>query len=167
VALAALVRDGGWPCAGSPGIGKFHGPGSREDPCPIANMLMLRLLSCFDGFESEKARGLECMLDLWARSRQRAPYMFRMGTDFRKLKAPALWYGLLSVADVASRYPAALGDERLAGMTRVIESKADANGRFVPESVYLAWKGWDFAQKKEPSGWLTFLAWRVIARAGA
>jgi hypothetical protein len=167
VALAALARDGGWPCAGSQGIGKFHGPGSRQDPCPIANMLMLRLLSCFDGFESEKAMGVECLLDLWARSRQRAPYMFRMGTDFRKLKAPTLWYGLLSVADVVSRHPAAVGDERFADMVRVIEGKADADGRFVPESVYLAWKGWDFGQKKEPSGWLTFLATRVIARAGA
>ena len=164
--LAVLARAGGWPCAGAPSIGKFHGPGSRSDPCPIANMLMLRLLSEYDGFEAEKAAGLDCLLDLWEHSRERAPYMFRMGTDFRKLKAPTFWYGLLGVADVLSRYPAALADRRFHSMAEVVASKAGPDGLFVPESAYLAWKDWDFGQKKAPSSWLTLVATRIIARAG-
>jgi hypothetical protein len=165
-ALAGLVRDSGWPCVGAPSIGKFHGPGSRSEPCPIANVLMLRLLSAFYGFEAEKAAGIECLLGLWEHSRERAPYMFRMGTDFRKLKAPTFWYGLLSVADVLSRYPAAIADPRFGDMAAVIRSKANPDGLFVPESVYLAWKEWDFGQKKAPSSWVTFLATRIIDRAG-
>ena len=165
-ALAGFVRDNGWPCVGAPSIGKFHGPGARSDPCPIANLLMLRLLSEFDGFEAQKAAGIETLLGLWEHSRERAPYMFRMGTDFRKLKAPTFWYGLLSVADVLSRYPAAIADPRFEEMAALIRSKADANGRFAPESVYQAWKDWDFGQKKTPSGWVTFLATRVLVRAG-
>jgi hypothetical protein len=165
-ALAALVRDSGWPCAGAPSIGKFHGPGSRSDPCPIVNMLMLRLLSEYDGFEAEKQAGIDCLLDLWERSRERAPYMFRMGTDFRKLKAPTFWYGLLGVADVLSRFPAAVSDGRFRSMAEIVGSKAGPDGLFAPESVYLAWKDWDFGQKKAPSSWVTLVATRILARAG-
>ena len=165
-ALAALVRGGGWPCAGAPSIGKFHGPGSRSDPCPIVNLLMLRLLSEYDGFEAEKRVGIDCLLDLWEHSRERAPYMFRMGTDFRKLKAPTFWYGLLGVADVLSRFPAAVADERFRSMAEVVASKASPDGLFVPESAYLVWKDWDFGQKKVPSSWVTLVATRILARAG-
>jgi hypothetical protein len=165
-AMAALVRSNGWPCAGASSVGKFHGPGSRTNPCPVVNMLMLRLLSQFDGFAEEKRAGIDCLLDLWEHSRDRAPYMFRMGTDFRKLKAPAFWYGLLGVADVLSRFPEALGDPRFRSMADVIAAKAGPDGLFVPESVYLAWKDWDFGQKKLPSSWLTLVAVRILGRAG-
>jgi len=30
--------------------------------------------------------------------------------------------------------------------------------------VYRAWKGWSFANKKDPSPWLTFLVLRVLRR---
>jgi hypothetical protein len=165
-ALAALVRDGGWPCAGAPSIGRFHGPGSRSDPCPIVNMQMLRLLSEYAEFEPEKWAGIDCLLDLWEHSRERAPYMFRMGTDFRKLKAPTFWYGLLGVADVLSRYPAALIDRRFQSMVQVVASKAGPDGLFVPDSAYLSWKDWDFGQKKAPSSWVTLVATRILVRAG-
>jgi hypothetical protein len=165
-ALASLVRETGWPCAGAPSIGKFHGPGSRTDPCPVVNMLMLRLLSQYDGFAPEKWAGIDCLLELWEHSRERAPYMFRMGTDFRKLKAPTFWYGLLGVADVLSRYPEAIADRRFQSMAEVVAAKAGSDGLFVPESVYLAWKDWDFGQKKAPSSWVTFVATRILDRAG-
>lgn len=165
-ALAGLVGAGGWPCAGAPSIGKFHGPGSHSDPCPVVNMLMLRLLSEYEGFDSEKGAGIECLLDLWEHSRERAPYMFRMGTDFRKLKAPTFWYGLLGVADVLSRYPSTLADPRFRSMAELVASKAGPDGLFVPESVYLAWRDWDFGQKKAPSSWLTLVATRILGRSG-
>ena len=41
-----------------------------------------------------------------------------------------------------------------------------ARGRFMPESVWAAWKDWDFGQKKVPSRGLTLAAWRVMSRAG-
>jgi hypothetical protein len=128
-------------------------------------MLMLRLLSEYSGFEAEKQAGIDCLLDLWENSLKRAPYMFRMGTDFRKLKAPTFWYGLLGVADVLSRYPAALADPRFRSMVEVVASKAGPDGRFTPESAYLAWKDWDFGQKKAPSSWVTLVATRILVRA--
>ena len=43
--LLSLVRENGWPCAVSPSLGKFRGPGRRGDPCPYATPLMLKVLS--------------------------------------------------------------------------------------------------------------------------
>ena len=43
--LAGLVRDNGWPCAVSPELGSWRGPGRKEDPCPFANLAMLKALA--------------------------------------------------------------------------------------------------------------------------
>jgi hypothetical protein len=42
----------------------------------------------------------------------------------------------------------------------------DQDGKFTSESIWTAWKGWEFAQKKQPSRWLTLIAWRTLLRAG-
>lgn len=49
-------------------------------------------------------------------------------------------------------------------MMSVLKQKADPHGRFVSESIWTPWKAWEFGQKKEPSRWLTMLAWRIIGR---
>jgi hypothetical protein len=42
----------------------------------------------------------------------------------------------------------------------------DVTRRFTLESVWTAWKDWEFGQKKEPSRWLTLMAWRILGRLG-
>ena len=166
--LTGLVRANGWPCAVSKELGKFRGPGRKEDPCPFANLAMLKLLSQTDQRERQASRtGAETLLALWSESLERHPYMFYMGTDFRKLKVPLVWYDLLHVLEVLSRFPWLKGDSRLRDMLNLLKSKADAQGRFTPESIWTAWKDWEFGQKKAPSRWLTLLAWRIIQRVEA
>lgn len=163
--LMGLVRENGWPCAVSKELGKFHGPGSKKEPCPYSNLIMLKLLAVFDEKDSPVAHvGVECLLNAWETSRKRHPYMFYMGTDFRKLKAPFIWYDILHTADVLSQFDFAVKDERFTGMIEIIKAKADKDGLFTPESVWQAWKDWDFGQKAMPSAWLTFLAYRIIRR---
>jgi len=164
--LSGLVRENGWPCAVSPKLGSFRGPGGKDDPCPYANLVMLKVLAEFDEWQDSEAtrRGVEAALTLWEKRRERHPYLFHMGTDFSKLKAPLIWYDILHVTDVLTRFPWARSDKRLLEMVGVIQVNADADGRFTPESIWTAWKGWDFGQKKEPSPWLTFLIWRMLKR---
>lgn len=164
--LARLVRENGWGCAG--GMGKFRGPGRKEDPCPYANLIMLKTLALSPEWrESSAARaGAESALHCWETRREQHPYMFYMGTDFEKLKAPLVWYDLLHVLDVLTRFSFLKGDPRLEEMLAILRGKADAESRFTPESVWQAWKDWEFGQKKVPSRWLTLLAQRVMARAG-
>ena len=165
--LAALVKDNGYPCAASPKLGHFKGPGKRSDPCPYATLLMLSaLLQTENKFRPELHIGAESLLSLWEHSREHYPFLFHMGTDFRKLKAPFIWYDLLHVADVLSQMEWLRGDARMQNIIDSIKAKADANGLYTPESVWMAWKGWDFAQKKQPSPWLTFLVLRILKRFG-
>ncbi|MGE5530290.1 MAG: hypothetical protein ACM3X6_14280 [Patescibacteria group bacterium] len=166
--LAGLVRANGWPCAVSKELGSFRGPGRKDDPCPYATLAMLKMLSRLKAPEASPATkaGAETLLALWQESRNRHPYMFYMGTDFRKLKAPFVWYDLLHVLDVLSRFPWLHGDPRLLDMLATLEEKADTDGRFTVESAWTAWKDWEFGQKKEPSRWLTLLAWRIIKCIG-
>jgi hypothetical protein len=164
--LAGLVRDNGWPCAVSKELGKFRGPGRKEDPCPFANLAMLKALSAIDELRDSQACqvGAETILTLWSESMTRHPYIFYMGTDFRKLKVPFVWYDLMHVLDVLSRLPWLKQDSRLLDMVGILKDKADGQGRFTLESVWTAWKGWEFGQKKEPSRWLTVMAWRIMRR---
>lgn len=166
--LAGLVRDNGWPCAVSPKLGGWRGPGRKDDPCPFANLAMLKALSQFPAWRESAAShaGVETLLTLWERSRELHPYIFYMGTDFRKLKAPFIWYDLLHVLDVLSRFSWARDDPRFRDMLSVLRGKMDGEGRFTPESVWQAWQGWEFAQKRAPSRWVTLLAWRIMQRAG-
>ena len=164
--LMQMIRENGWPCTVSPKLGKFRGPGRKADPCPYATLIMLQLLAQYDEYkESREAHiGVECLLHLWENSREQHPYMFFMGTDFRKLKAPLVWYDILHVADVLSQYEYAVRDERFKDMLHEINAKANEDGLFTPESEWTAWKGWEFAQKKVPSLWVTFLVRRIQKR---
>ncbi len=182
--MMALGRDNGWPCAVSQELGKFRGPGRKEDPCPDATLLMLKVLlqvrkaAAQDTFppggetflpDSEAVTSgirtaSECLLGLWADSLAKHPYMFYMGTDFRKLKAPFIWYDILHVTDVLSRCPGREKDPRLLDMACHVLGQADPEGRFTPQSVWKAWADWDFGQKKVASRWLTFLVLRLAKR---
>jgi hypothetical protein len=164
--LAGLTRDNGWPCAVSKELGKFRGPGRKEDPCPFANLAMLKLLSVLPEWRDSPACrvGADTLLNLWMESETRHPYMFFMGTDFRKLKVPFIWYDLAHMLHILSKFPWLRGDKRLQSMVEVLTSKMDSQGCFTLESVWTAWKDWEFGQKKEPSRWLTLRAWQIIQR---
>jgi hypothetical protein len=167
--LNALLRENGWPCAVSPELGKFRGPGRKEDPCPYATLVMLNVLAGVPALQKSRPAkiGVETLLALWEASTEKHPYMFFMGTDFRKLKAPLFWYDILHVLDVLSRFEWARKDKRFQKMLGVVESKANDDGQFVPESVWMAWKDWDFNQKKVPSRGLTFFVQRILKRVSA
>jgi hypothetical protein len=166
--LVGLVQENGWGCRAAPELGKFKGPGRKDDPCPIANVYMLKVMSlCPDLAESTAAEaGLEMLLGHWERQKERKLYLFGIGTDFRKLKYPFVWYDILHVVDVLSRYPQVHKDPRFLEMMKTITDQADAEGRFTANSMYRAWKGWSFADKKQPSPWLTYLVLRISKRVG-
>jgi hypothetical protein len=161
--IVGSVDDNGWRCKAASELGNFKGPGRRQDPCPIANVYALKALSQIpDLLDSSAARaGAEMLLSHWEHQKERKMYLFGIGTDFRKLKYPFVWYDILHVTDVLSRFPFVRADARFCEMVQTIVAQAGANGRYTATSMYRAWKGWSFADKKAPSPWLTFLALRV------
>jgi hypothetical protein len=175
--LASLVDENGWRCVVDPALGKFRGPGRKTDPCPIANVYALKVLTLVPQLVDSPAAhaGAEMLLSHFANTPPKDDlslggagggskyYLFGAGTDYRKLKYPFVWYDLLHVADVLSRFPFARRDPRFARMVDTICSQADADGRYTATSMYLSWKGWSFADKKNPSPWLTFLVHRIVS----
>jgi hypothetical protein len=105
------------------------------------------------------------LLRHWAKQNERKLYLFGIGTDFRKLKYPLVWYNVLHVVEVLSRFPFVHGDARYQEMVGTITSQADTEGRYTASSMYMAWRGWSFADKKKPSPWLTFLVLRMLRRS--
>jgi len=166
--LVSSHKDSGFPCTVSQEFGKFRGPGRKDDCCPYASLIMLKLLSTIPEYhETEIAKNTALgLLSLWESSLERHPYMFYMGTNFRKLKAPAIWYDIVSVADALSRIVSVKADARFIEMVALIKSKQDSNGLFTPEAIFQKFKGWDFGQKKNPSPYLTYLCYQVLERIG-
>jgi hypothetical protein len=166
--LVSLCRDNGFPCVVSPELGRFRGPGKKDDCCPYATLIMADLLSYIPEYRASQAAvaSVNALLNLWENSLHQHPYMFFMGTDFRKMKAPSCWYDIVSVAGVLSKYAFAREDPRFLEMIEHIKGKQDNDGLFTPESAYQKLKGWDFGQKKAPSPYLTYLCYRIFERLG-
>lgn len=164
--LVALQKAQGFPCSVSEEFGKFRGPGRKDDCCPYATLVMLSLLAEVDEYRNSDVvnNGIDEILSLWENSLNRHPYMFYMGTDFRKLKAPAMWYDIISVADSLSKFDHAKADTRFCEMINMIKGKQNEDGMFIPESVYQKCKGWDFGQKKAVSPYLSYLCIRLLGR---
>ena len=164
--LVELVKDNGWRCVVASELGKFRGPGRKADPCPVANLYALKALAqVADLLDSPAAHvGAEMLLWHWEHQRERKIYMFGIGTDFRKVKYPFVWYDILHVVDTLSRYPFVRQDPRFQEMVQTVTAQADEEGRYTANSAYLAWKGWSFADKKNPSPWITYLVVRILAR---
>lgn len=164
--LVSLCRDNGFPCAVSPELGKFRGPGKKDDCCPYATLIMTDLMSHIPEYRDSRvaASSAKALLNLWENSLNQHPYMFFMGTDFRKMKAPSCWYDIVSVAGVLSKYEFVRDDQRFLEMIKHIKGKQDKDGLFTPESVYQKVKDWDFGQKKAPSPYLTYLCYIIFER---
>lgn len=164
--LVSLYKIQGFPCFVSDEFGKFRGPGRKDDCCPYATLIMLKLLAEIPEYkDSEISKNIiDVILSLWQNSREKHPYMFYMGTDFRKLKAPLMWYDILSVVDCLSKFEYAIHDDRFKEMVKIISDKQTEEGLFIPESVYQKFKNWDFGQKNKPSPYLTYLCYKVLNR---
>ena len=165
--LVSLVRKNGWPCAADPVLGSgFKGPGKKEDSCPFGTLVTLRMMADlgFPADAPEAAAGIESLLNLWEHRTEKRPFLFGMGTDFLKLKAPFVWFDVLHFLNVLSRFPAARGDTRFLEILAKAEAQADDDGLYTPSSVYRPASGFDFGDKKKPSRWITFLMYRIRKR---
>ena len=132
--LVGLIRENGWPCTVSKELGKFRGPGRKDDPCPFATLIMLKLLAQLpDLRDSEAARtGAEALLSAWQHRVEQHAYMFYMGTDFCKLKVPFVWYDILHVSDVLTRFEWLKTDPHLQEMLNIIRIQSGQRGALYP-----------------------------------
>ena len=164
--MISLKGEEGWPCKVDPRLGKFRGPGGAKQICPYATLLMLKLLSLYPEYhESEIVHhGVNALLSLWDDRKKRKPFLFAMGTDFKKAKAPLIWYDLLHVLMVLTEFEWVRKSKQVLEMAEILKSKMDEYGQIVPESVYMPWKTWEFGQKKASSIWVSYLTNKILQR---
>jgi len=165
--LMDLAGESFYPCTGS--IAKFKGPGPRNGMCPYANLLAARALGVDPAMrECASARkAVGAVLAHWEDRKTKKPFLFGMGTDFLKLKFPMAWYNLLHVLSALSMFPWARSDPRYREMEEQLRASLDEEGRATARSVYLAFKGEEWADKKQPSRLLTYVVHRILGLSSA
>lgn len=155
--------DGGWHCAINRATGKKL---QDTESCPMDNLNILMLLGQYDKFKNDpRLNGaIDLLLTHWRRrSEPWRPYGFGIGSDFVKLKYPAVKYGILRVLDVLSLYPYAMKSSEFNEMLTSVMKKS-VDGMYFAESASRSYAEFDFGQTKKPSRWITFLVYRLQKR---
>jgi len=162
--ILAQSRDNGWGCLSS--RSDFRGPGRKADPCPIAILDALYALAPFDEYADHPtlATGVNVLLTHAERGYDHKLFMFGAGRKLFRLKYPHAWYDLANLLSVLAMVPAGRSEPRTARLAERILEQADNDGFFTPGSIYMAWKGYDFGQKKQPSPTLTARLWAILQR---
>ena len=91
-------------------------------------------------------------------------YYFGRSKKFWTLKYPFVWYNALYMAEVLTRFDFLKTNPIVKELIEWIEASAEKDGRYKPTSMFLSYKGWDFANKKEASPWITYLSYNVLNR---
>ncbi len=163
IILKSQRLDGGWHCARQRAVGQAL---QDSESCPMANLNILMLLGQYEEYRKDSRfdGAIDLLLNHWDRRDEKwRPYGFGIGTDFNKLKYPAVKYGILRVLDVLSLFPYALKNKGFQNMTNKVLEKAK-EGKFYAESIVNFYSGFDFGQKTEPSRWITFIINRIENR---
>jgi hypothetical protein len=163
--LSRQRLDGGWWCKDT---GQIGGPREKEPSCPFATMFVLSAMVQRPDLRKHSAtqRAVDFLLSCWKnRGKRKYPgHDSQINPGWEKLKYPFTDYRILKFLDVLSRFPKARKDEKAKEILDLLMGKADERGRFHPESIVKVWADFDFGQKKEPSRWITLLAWRIMER---
>ncbi len=155
--------NNGWRCRSS--IPRLKGPGRKDDYCPYGTLISLKALSYSKYKDAEAAQnGIDSLILHWENREGKKIRMFGIGTTFRKLKYPNVWFDVLHVVDVLSRYPYAMEYNEFWEMWDIIKEKQQPEGGFIPESIWKAWGDWSFGQKKQASPWMTLRVAQIASR---
>lgn len=158
--------DGGW----HPNERCLPGGDREGEPsCPFGTVNVLRAVVAHPGRRTGPVakRAAAFLLGCWERRDEPyRPVKFGIGSTWNRLQYPFVQYQMLKTMDALSLVPSACRDARFGQMLDAVEGKRTPEGRWVPEGVNKPFAEFDFGQKKQPSAWVTFLAMRILKRAG-
>lgn len=157
--------DGGW----HPNALNLPGGKKEAEPsCPFGTVNVLRALAAHPQHRQSNTarRAAELLLDLWERRDGYRPVGFGIGSTWKKLQYPLVQYQVLKTLDTLSMIPAVHSDPRYREMLNLLLSKRNPDGTWTADGINKPYAAFDFGQKKAPSGWLTFLAVRILMRSG-
>lgn len=129
--------------------------------CPMAGLHTLELLSLLKNVDPTLVRNAYSPLK-YHRELGKSLYYFGRSKKFWSLKYPYVWYNALYIADVLTRFNELKGEPLVEEIVEWIVKSQTSEGTFIPTSMFMEYKGWDFSNKKEPSPWLTFLCCKIL-----
>jgi hypothetical protein len=145
--MNSQTPDGGWHCYNS------YPDMMDIESCPMDNLNILMLLGQYSEYrKSPRLNGaVASLLEHWERRATGwRPHGFGMGERFMSLH---------------SLFPRAAGSRSFHSMLDSVHKKASC-GRYYAEITDDSYAEFDFAQKEQPSRWLTFLINRIEKQAG-
>ncbi len=157
-----------WPCLPH-STGGWRGPGRSGDFCPMVTVQALRTFRRVAPSHrpAELQEVARVALRAWQARGSEKPYIFGHGRQFKTVKWPPTWYGVLALLDALAGYPAVWRDGGAGERTAVAQLLAclvaynvGPDGRVTPRSVYRGLDDLPFGQKKRPSAFATA---RVLA----
>ncbi|MCK5149232.1 hypothetical protein KAR48_20930 [bacterium] len=132
--------------------------------CPMAGLQALQLFSLIPELKvSEAAIHAFAPIKFHWESKK-SLYFFGRSKKFWTLKYPFVWYNALYMADVLTRFDFLKGDPLVQELIEWIIDSQDEQGRYTSTSMFMCYKGWDFADKKLCSPWITMLCCRILRR---
>ncbi len=130
--------------------------------CPIAGLQALEVFSKVPGLKESEYAEFAYQPIKFHKDYGKTLYYFGRSKKFWTFKYPFVWYNALYLADVLTRFDFLKNEPVVKELIAWIIDSQDTKGRYKPTSVFMNYKGWDFANKKEASPWITFLCCRVL-----
>lgn len=130
--------------------------------CPMAGLMALDLFSRIPEKPDSSIIRKAFEPLVYHRDLGKSLYYFGRSKKFRTFKFPFVWYNALYLADVLTRFREFHETPLVEELVRWVLEGQDEDGRWKASSVFQMYKGFDFAQKREASGWITFLCCRIL-----
>lgn len=171
---AETPQGRGWRCIPEKHT-LFRGPGRKADACPQVTLEALRALSQVPPPDrpSWLADAARTPLAVWRRRAGERPYSFGHGYQFKSVKWPDMWYGVLWVLETVGRFPELWRGEAVREEDRrsvaelaacLIAYNFAEDGRVTPRRTYRGFEAFSFGQKREPSPFATARCLTALAR---
>ena len=130
--------------------------------CPIAGLQALDVFSKLPELKESESSRFAFEPIRFHKDYGRTLYYFGRSKKFWTMKYPFVWYNALYLADVLTRFNFLKNEPVVQELMDWIIRAQDSKGKFKASSVFMNYKGWDFANKKEASPWITFLCCRIL-----
>lgn len=130
--------------------------------CPMAGLQMLELLSILPDKSEDIYINRVFEPIKYHKDCGRSLYYFGRSKKFWSFKYPFVWYNSLYMGDVITRFNVLKNSEVTKEIISWILESQDDRGQFRPTSMFRAYKGWEFSNKKQESSWITYLCCRIL-----
>jgi hypothetical protein len=130
--------------------------------CPIAGLVTLDIFSMIPELKESEFSKFAFEPIKFHKEYGKTLYYFGRSKKFWTFKYPFVWYNALYLADVLTRFKFLKNEPVVKELIDWIIKSQSEDGTFMPTSIFMNYKAWDFSNKKEHSPWITYLCCKIL-----